>query len=111
MKAFRSIAAGLIAGAVLTAVGFAADAASNWTDHCAKCHGADGKGDTKMGKKLSIADLTDAKVQASFTDEQAAKAVKEGVKDKSGKVTMKPIEGLSDDDIKALVPYVRSLKK
>ena len=111
MKAFRYLAAGAIAGAVLCAASFAADAASTWTDNCAKCHGPDGKGNTKMGKKLGIADLTDAKTQAGFTDEDAIKAIKEGVKDKSGKTTMKAIEGLSDDDIKALIPYVRSLKK
>src|SRR5688500_12287701 len=28
---------------------FAADAKANWDKHCAKCHGADGKGQTKMG--------------------------------------------------------------
>lgn len=97
------------ASAALT--GFAADAATNWTDLCAKCHGVDGKGQTKMGKKLSIADLTDAKVQAKFTDEQACKAIKEGLKDESGKTTMKAVEGLSDEDVKALVAYVRTLKK
>ena len=43
---------------------WAADAKSNWDDNCAKCHGADGKGDTKMGHKLDIKDFTDAKVQA-----------------------------------------------
>ncbi len=89
----------------------AADAKENWEKTCAKCHGADGKGDTKIGQKLEIKDLTDAKVQASFTDEQAAKAMKEGIKDSEGKMRMKPIEGLSDDDIKALVQKVRSLKK
>lgn len=99
----------IFASAALT--GYAADAASNWSDSCAKCHGAEGKGDTKMGKKLSISDLTDAKVQAKFTDEQAFKAMKEGIKDEGGKTTMKPVEGLTDDDIKALVAYVRTLKK
>jgi len=88
-----------------------ADAAANWTDKCAKCHGEDGKGETKMGRKLSIADLTDAKVQAKFTDEDAFKAMKSGRTDASGKTTMKAIEGLSDDDMKALVPLVRALKK
>jgi cytochrome c553 len=101
----------LLTFASATLTGFAADAATNWADQCAKCHGPTGKGDTKMGKKLSIADLTDPKVQAKFTDEQAGKAIKEGIKDESGKTTMKPIEGLSDDDIKALVAYVRTLKK
>ncbi len=99
----------VFAGATLT--GYAADAATNWTESCAKCHGAEGKGDTKMGKKLSIADLTDAKVQAKFSDEQAFKAIKEGLKDEGGKTTMKAAEGLSDDDIKALVAHVRTLKK
>ena len=89
----------------------AADAAANWEEHCAKCHGPDGKGQTKMGKKLNIADLTDAKVQASFTDEAIVTAIKEGVKDKNGKQVMKPIEGFTTDDMKALVPFVRSLKK
>ena len=89
----------------------AATVAENWKEHCAKCHGDTGKGDTKMGRKLSIADLTDAKVQAKFTDEAALKAMKEGVKDKSDKVAMKPIENISDADMKALVGYVRTLKK
>ena len=101
----------LLAAAFATLTAFAADGATTWTDQCAKCHGADGKGETKMGKKLGIADLTDAKVQANFTDEAIIKAVKLGIKDKNDKVAMKPVEGLTDDDIKALVPVVRSFKK
>ena len=77
---------------------------------CAKCHGADGKGDTKMGKKLEIKDLTDAKLQASLKDEDMLKAIKEGVKD-GDKLKMKAAEGLTDDEMKALVTHVRSLKK
>ncbi len=90
---------------------YGADATANWNEHCAKCHGEDGKGNTKMGKKLSIADLTDAKVQAKFTDEQAFKAMKSGVTDDKGKTTMKAIEGLSDADLKALIPVMRALRK
>lgn len=91
-------------------VSFAADAKANWEEHCAKCHGAEGKGDTKMGKKLHIQDYTDAAVQAKFTDEEAYKAIKEGRKDANGKTLMKAIEELSDDEAKAMVQYVRSLK-
>jgi cytochrome c553 len=90
---------------------WAAEAKSNWEELCAKCHGPGGTGDTKMGKKLSIRDFTDAKVQGQFTDAEAFKALKEGLKDKDGKLQMKPVEGLSDDDITALVKYVRGLKK
>jgi len=89
----------------------AADVKENWDKQCAKCHGPDGKGDTKMGQKLGIKDLTDAKVQAELKDEKAFKSVKEGVKDNEGKIRMKPAEGLSDDDIKALIAHVRTLKK
>ena len=78
--------------------------------NCAKCHGADGKGETKMGKKLNIKDLTDAKVQDSFTDEKAFKAIKEGVKD-GDKTLMKAAEDVSDDQIKSLVSFVRKFKK
>jgi cytochrome c553 len=88
----------------------AADAGELWTKNCTKCHGNDGVGETKMGKKLEIKDLTDAKYQASFTDEQAFKAIKEGIKD-GDKTKMKAAEGLSDDEIKALVAKTRSFKK
>lgn len=89
----------------------AADVKENWDKNCAKCHGPDGKGDTKMGKKVDIKDLTDAKVQAKFTDADALKALKEGLKGKDDTVLMKAAEGLSDDELKALIAYVRTLKK
>src|ERR1043166_295856 len=89
----------------------AADVKENWDKQCAKCHGPDGKGDTKMGQKLGIKDLTDAKLQTELTNEKAFRSIKEGVKDSEGKTKMKPAEGLSDDDIKALVAHVRTLKK
>jgi mono/diheme cytochrome c family protein len=92
-------------------IGFAADAAANWTQNCASCHGKDGSGNTMMGKKLGVKDYRDAKVQAAFSDAEAERAIKEGVKT-SGKETMKPFGSkLSDADIKALVKYVRSFKK
>jgi len=89
----------------------AADAKENWDKTCAKCHGADGKGQTKMGQKLGVRDYTDAKVQADLKDDAAFKAIKEGLKDKDDKTLMKPAEGLSDDDIKALVAQIRSFKQ
>jgi cytochrome c6 len=89
----------------------AADGKAIYEKECTKCHGADGKGDTKMGKKYGAKDYTDAKVQDELKDEAAIKAVKEGYKDKEGKVIMKPSEGLSDDDIKAVVAYMRKFKK
>jgi cytochrome c553 len=99
--------AGLFAAAMMSR---AADVKENYTTQCAKCHGEDGKGQTKMGQKLDIKDFTDAKVQAAFKDEDGIKAIKEGITDKDGKIRMKAIEGLSDDDMKALIAYVRKFK-
>ncbi len=89
----------------------AADGKEIYTKECAKCHGADGKGQTTMGKKLGARDYTDPKVQTSMTDDQAFKAVREGVKDKAGKALMKPEKDLTDADIKAVIAYMRTFKK
>jgi mono/diheme cytochrome c family protein len=89
----------------------AADAKANWDANCAQCHGKSGAADTKMGKQLNAKDLTDSKVQAGFSDAKATESIKNGVKE-NGKTTMKAFAGkLTDDEIKALVAYVRTLKK
>ena len=100
----------IAACAAMTVSASAADVKENWDKGCAKCHGADGKGETKMGKKLDIKDFTDAKYQESLKDEAMLKAIKEGVKD-GEKTRMKPVEGLSEEEMKALVAYVRKFKK
>lgn len=89
----------------------AEDSKTIYENQCAKCHGSDGKGDTKMGKKLGAKDYTDAKVQEELKDDKAFKAIKEGLKDKDDKTLMKPSEGLSDSDIKGLVAHMRTFKK
>jgi cytochrome c553 len=88
----------------------AADAKDNWSTLCAKCHGDDGKGATKMGTRLGCKDFTDAKVQADIKDDAAFKALREGLKSDDDKTLMRPFDGLSDDEIKALVAYVHTLK-
>jgi cytochrome c553 len=103
----------IVAGAVLLAGAalVAAPVAENWENSCAKCHGADGKGQTKVGKKLGVKDYTDAKVQAALKDDEMTKAIVDGVKDKAGKETMKGFKGeLSDQEVKDLVAYVRKFK-
>ena len=102
--------AGIIGIAAALAVS-AAEPKDNWATGCARCHGADGKGQTNMGKKLNCKDYSDTGVQAALTDDAAFKAIKEGYKTSDGKSVMKPAVNLSDDDIKALVAYMRTFKK
>ncbi len=103
-----------LAGAVIAAgaaLALAAPVAENWENHCTKCHGDDGKGQTKAGKKLSVRDYTDPKVQAEMKDAEMIKATADGVFDKGGKEKMKAYkEELSADEIKELVAYIRKFK-
>jgi mono/diheme cytochrome c family protein len=99
--------------AVLTAASTAvqaADAKANWDEHCAKCHGATGKGDTKVGMRLKVKDYTDPKVQADLKDDAMLEATLKGVT-VNGKERMKAYgDKLSEDDAKALVALIRSFK-
>lgn len=104
----------IVAGGALAAIAafaFAAPVAENWENHCAKCHGADGKGQTKAGRKLNVKDYTNAKVQAEMKDDEMIKATADGVLDKNGKERMKGYKDeLSSKEIEELVAYVRKFK-
>jgi cytochrome c553 len=95
---------------IATGVATAAPAADNWDNLCASCHGADGKGQTKTGKKLKLKDYTDAKVQAELKDADMIKATADGVMI-DGKEKMKGYKSeISADEIKDLVAYIRKFK-
>ena len=83
----------------------AQDAAATYKTKCSACHGADGKGETAMGKKFGLKDLASPDVQKMSDDELTA-IIADG-KDKmpSYKKSLKP------DEIKGLVGYIRSLAK
>lgn len=95
---------------LVTGVALAAPAAENWDNLCASCHGADGKAQTKTGKKLKLRDYTEAKVQAELKDDAMTKAIADGVKI-DGKEKMKAYkEEISGSEIQELVAYVRKFK-
>ncbi|KAB2662280.1 MAG: cytochrome c [Verrucomicrobia bacterium] len=107
----RSLLSGVAAVSLLASSAMAADVAENWAKNCASCHGKDGRGQTKAGKMAGTKDMTDAAYQAGLKDEKMFASVKDGLKDK-GKDVMKPFAAkLTDDEIKALVAHVRTLKK
>ncbi|MGB6684890.1 MAG: cytochrome c [Candidatus Acidiferrum sp.] len=72
---------------------------------CAVCHGADGKGDTGIGKADNIRDLGSEDVQKQ-TDDELAGIIGNG----KGKM---PAYGksLKPEQIKDLVAFIRTLKK
>ena len=89
-----------------------ADPKETWTQHCMRCHGADGTANTKMGRKLSIKDLTQQRVQMRLTDNRIEEAIAEGLRDDEGKEEMPAFrEKLSEPERRALIAFVRSLKK
>lgn len=82
----------------------AQDGAALFKAKCAACHGADGKGDTSMGKVLKARDLGSADVQKE-TDAQMTDIIE------NGKGKMPAYKGkLTDAQIKDLVKYIRTLK-
>jgi cytochrome c6 len=72
---------------------------------CAMCHGADGVGDTPVGKAMKVNSFkSDADVKAS--DAELAKTTREG------KGKMPAYAGkLTDDQIQQVVAYIRTLQK
>lgn len=82
------------------------DAKKLYMTHCKSCHGEDGK-PTDLGVGLEARDFTDAAWQSKATDEQIIKQINDGTPDK-----MMPFkEKLTPDEVKALVPVVRSFGK
>ena len=95
----------LILTITLAPLAFAADGAAVYKAKCASCHGADGKGQSPMGKKMNLRDLGSPEVQKQ-TDKElydwtaVGKGKMPGYKDK-----------LSDEEIKALVAHMRAFAK
>lgn len=90
----------------------AMDVTKLWTKNCQSCHGADGKGDTKAGKKAKVRDLTSPDVKAKLERDKIIIAIRDGVKEEgSDKFAMKPYsEKLSAAEIEALADKSMAFK-
>jgi len=70
---------------------------------CASCHGVAGTPSAGMAKMMGIKPVSDPAIQALTIDQMSAAV-------KNGKGKMKPIAGLTDAQIMAVVTYYRGLK-
>jgi len=87
------------------ATGFAqADGAAIFKDKCSMCHGPAGIPNPAMAKALGVPNVTDPAVKA-MTIVQIETQIK------NGKGNMKPITGLTDEQLKAVATYFKSLSK
>lgn len=102
-------AAGLAFSALyLAAPSFAADAAKNFSTHCAKCHGTGGKADTDIGRKQEIADFTSPSWKAKNSNTAIKETITYGAIENPKMKAYK--DKLSPAEIDALVAYIRGLK-
>lgn len=90
----------LVLAVALTAVAARADgAAAIFEKKCATCHGKDGKGQTKMGEKMGIKDLTATTATAADVEKVVA----------DGRGKMPAFKGkLSDAEIKDVAAYIKA---
>jgi cytochrome c6 len=76
----------------------AADGKAIYGSKCAACHGPDGKGQTTMGKKLGVKDLTASKLTAAEMEAQVS----------AGKGKMTPFAGkLTPAEIKDVAAFIK----
>ncbi len=80
----------------------AADGSAVFKNNCMMCHGADGKG----FPALKTPDFTDPKWQAATKDKEIREAIKNG---KKGTAMLAFGNKLSDEEISAVITYIRSL--
>ena len=79
------------------------DGAALYDANCVKCHGADGKGDTPMGKAMKAKPLVDPKWAAEDSADAVVSAFRANPKHKS--IASK----VSDDDLRAISVHIRAL--
>jgi cytochrome c oxidase cbb3-type subunit 3 len=97
------IGAGLLVSSLAFQVASqAADGAAIFKKNCVMCHGADGKGFSA----LKTPNFTDPKWQSSIKDKEMREVIKSGKKG-----TAMPAFGnqLKDEEISAVIAYIRSL--
>jgi mono/diheme cytochrome c family protein len=102
-KSTRSQVALAVVLAFASATAFADSGDATYKAKCAMCHGPTGTPSAGMAKAMGIKPSSDPAIQA-LTVDQISTAVK------AGKGKMKPIAGLTDEQIKDVSTFFHSLK-
>lgn len=122
MKVLKSLLLGAVPAALLMTMSAGATpradeapppsewtAKTGWTDTCAKCHGEDGKGQTKMGDKVREKGKTMPDLTTTTTDPtKFATIIADGVPDTMMKAYK---DKLLPDQVKALADFAKAFKK
>jgi mono/diheme cytochrome c family protein len=101
----RSLVGAAVATALLGAPGFAADAPTIFKQSCAPCHGKQGQPNAYFSEQ-GVRNFKDQAWQKATTDAEIEKTIREG---KEGTMMASFAKAYSDEEIKALVAYVRKL--
>lgn len=99
---------GPLFGFLVTAVSMSAvDGSEVFKHNCVACHGADGRGQTPMGRKVKAHNLG----ESHMTDAEIAHQVREGARSKSGTVLMPAFgDKLSGAEIDAVVLVAKAFR-
>ena len=101
--AFRSQAVLAVVLNLAAATGFAQTSGEDlFKTKCSACHGPAGIPNPTMAKALGVPSVKDAAVKAMTIPQIQHQVV-------TGKGNMKPITGLTDDQVKAVATYFKTL--
>lgn len=83
-----------------------ADVATSYNRQCVSCHGRDGRGRTRRGRQTHARDMTNPEWQDDVSDERLFNSISNG----RGKMPAFR-KKISENDIDALVAYVRRMRR
>jgi mono/diheme cytochrome c family protein len=86
----------------------AEDVAALWDKSCKGCHGPDGRAQTRMGQKESIADFSKASWQKAESDAHLRDVIANGSRKNAKMKAYK--DRLTPEQMDALVGYIRTFK-
>ncbi len=103
-KTIRSLAVLAAAVCMAGSMGFAqSSGAATYKTKCQTCHGATGTPSPGIAKAMGVKPVSDPEIKKLTADQMIAAV-------KNGKGKMKPIAGLTDEQVKEVVAYFRTLK-